>query len=43
MKKKNYTKKEIAKQVASRLDLAAWKTHEVVAETFYVMLSLLHI
>ena len=37
MKKKNYTKKEIAKQVASRLDLPASKTHEVVTATFNVM------
>ena len=37
MKKKNYTKKEIAKQVAGRLDLPTSKTHEVVAETFNVM------
>ena len=37
MKKKNYTKKEIAKQVAGRLDLPTSKTHEVVTETFNVM------
>ena len=37
MKKKNYTKKEIAKQVAGRLNLPTLKTHEVVTETFNVM------
>ena len=37
MKKKNYTKKEIAKQVAGRLNLPTLKTLEVVAETFNVM------
>ena len=34
MKKKNYTKKEIAKQVADRLDLTTSKTYDVVTETF---------
>jgi len=37
MKKKNYTKKEIAKQVADRLDLTTSKTYDVVTETFNVM------
>ncbi|HIO56280.1 MAG TPA: integration host factor subunit beta [Candidatus Marinimicrobia bacterium] len=37
MKKKNYTKKEIAKQVADRLDLTTLKTYDVVTETFNVM------
>ncbi|HIC73464.1 MAG TPA: integration host factor subunit beta [Candidatus Marinimicrobia bacterium] len=37
MKKKNYTKKEIAKQVADRLDLTTSKSYDVVTETFNVM------
>ena len=37
MKKKNYTKKEIAKQVADRLDLTTSKTYDVVTKTFNVM------